>query len=161
MSFSLELALGRLVRRRPQGRCDGVISLSRSSLDTYDKGLQFSIISTTTTTVNNCSQTCPSPPVVFIRHLSTLSISTIRPHQVAFLMLNAHFICSLAKCCLIVGSLHTFEIYRAAVLKVPSLSDTTNYNHPCLAVNIPKLECISRQIWYKIQMDSSCDKTCV
>ena len=43
---SLVLLSGRLIRRRPHKRCDGVRGSSGSSLDTYEKGRQFRIDST-------------------------------------------------------------------------------------------------------------------
>ena len=144
-------------------RCEGVRGSSESSLDTYDKGLQLRIISISITTVNSSSQVSLAPLIVFFRHLLTdfTSLSNTPPHQSSFSRLNVHLICSLVKCCFTPGSLKILVISRAAGLNVFAIVGhhyLRSSSSRCKSSKTSQ-ECISRQVWYKIQMDGSSNAT--
>ena len=102
----------------------GSVASSRSSLDRYEIGLEFTIASTSVNAVDNSSNDILALPMLFLKHRFTdCTIRLKKPsHHGAFSRLKDHFTFNCAR-------------YRAAEENVFALSEITCTGVPLLAVN--------------------------
>ena len=116
---------GKLNTLLPISKCNGVSGSSKSLADTYVRGLELMIDSTSTSRVCSWSRVTLECLIIFRIHLLVdfTNLSNAPPHYGAFSSLNLHCTPWLARYFCTAVSLNTVSMNLVAALKVFSLSD--------------------------------------
>ena len=127
----------RLTTRLPVMRCEGVIGSSKSQEETYFKGLELMMDSTSTTAVCSSSSEKSAWPINFLRQclVLTTSHSKTAHHQGALSILNSYSIPKVERRSITVWCLKTRSRKTVAAFELLSLSDRNFLGIPLLAAN--------------------------